>query len=255
MLKILTATKKPAGLQDGSVDRSPEIKGPAHLIAVVLGLLPIYGFAVTTHLTKDVAYTVGEMLWYPLVLGGLGILWIAFLNRLLCNESLADMNFRPGAVGRDILGGVFLAAILYLLFFLEQATIYRWLARNNRDALGLIRGLAASPILLFVWLGPTVWLGVAGFEEVSRAFMLKRLWSVGRSRFARWAAIVASGALFGLAHAYQGPAGIAGTGILGLFQGWVYLRFGRIWPLIIAHALYDSVQIVWVVFLIRSGAV
>jgi membrane protease YdiL (CAAX protease family) len=98
-----------------------------------------------------------------------------------------------------------------------------------------------------------VWIGVACFEEISRVFLLKRLWSVGRSRTFHWLAILISAVIFGLAHVYQGAAGVVGTGIIGFFLGWIYMRMGRVWPLVIAHALFDSTQIIFVVSLIWRG--
>ncbi|MHC4061116.1 MAG: CPBP family glutamic-type intramembrane protease [Planctomycetota bacterium] len=38
-----------------------------------------------------------------------------------------------------------------------------------------------------------------------------------------------------------------------MLYGWYYLRFGRVWPLIIAHALYDSLQVIQVVMAFRGG--
>jgi membrane protease YdiL (CAAX protease family) len=57
--------------------------------------------------------------------------------------------------------------------------------------------------------------------------------------------------MFGLVHIYQGIAGIIGTGLLGLIAGSFYIKYGRVWPLIISHALYDSVQIILALIMIR----
>lgn len=61
--------------------------------------------------------------------------------------------------------------------------------------------------------------------------------------------------LFGRAHLYQGPGGIAIAAVSGLCLASIDLRVGRIWPLIIARCLHDALQIVLVVRLIRSGAI
>jgi membrane protease YdiL (CAAX protease family) len=53
--------------------------------------------------------------------------------------------------------------------------------------------------------------------------------------------VVVSTAAFGLAHAYQGPRGIAGTTIFGLFFALVFVTWGSLWPCIIGHALQDLV--------------
>ncbi len=47
--------------------------------------------------------------------------------------------------------------------------------------------------------------------------------------------------VFGLVHAYQGPAGVAGATISGLiFGGLVLVARGAIWPSIIAHGLSNT---------------
>ncbi len=66
--------------------------------------------------------------------------------------------------------------------------------------------------------------------------------------------VLISAALFGLAHLYQGPAGMANTALSGLILAVVYLRFGRVWPLVISHYLHDTLQIGLVVYLMHTGA-
>jgi membrane protease YdiL (CAAX protease family) len=111
----------------------------------------------------------------------------------------------------------------------------------------LFTGVVNDPLLLAVWLGPVVWLGVAAFEELTRAFMLNRLWTVWPQPVAYWLVMIASAALFGLAHIYQGPASVVAIALQGFLYAWYYRRFGRVWPMIIGHALYDSLQVIQVV--------
>jgi membrane protease YdiL (CAAX protease family) len=54
-----------------------------------------------------------------------------------------------------------------------------------------------------------------------------------------WLAVVAQGALFGLAHAYQGPRGVLTTGVVGLFLGGIAWATGSLWAPMILHALMD----------------
>lgn len=57
-----------------------------------------------------------------------------------------------------------------------------------------------------------------------------------------WAAVVVSSAVFGLAHVYQGPAGIAKTAVIGLLLALLYLLSGSLWLPILAHAMVDILQ-------------
>jgi membrane protease YdiL (CAAX protease family) len=68
----------------------------------------------------------------------------------------------------------------------------------------------------------------------------------GRQTKLAWAiALVVSAVIFGLGHAYQGPAGVIKTGAIGLAFGLAYLAVGRnLWPLIIAHGLIDTLDFV-----------
>ena len=104
----------------------------------------------------------------------------------------------------------------------------------------LIIGLIEHPWLRLLWFGPVLWIGVAAFEEVLRVFVLTRLSALWPGGAGRWGAVILSTALAGMTHAYQGPAGIISTGLMGLIAALFYLRRGRIWPLIVSHALYDA---------------
>jgi uncharacterized protein len=75
----------------------------------------------------------------------------------------------------------------------------------------------------------------------------------GGSRGAWIAACIAQGALFGLAHAYQNPLGIAITGTLGILMGLLVLASARnLWPVIIGHGLFDASR--FVLFYFRRAA-
>jgi membrane protease YdiL (CAAX protease family) len=55
-----------------------------------------------------------------------------------------------------------------------------------------------------------------------------------------WQVLVSIAALRGLYHLYQGPAMALGNMVMGLVFGWVYLRWRRVMPLVIAHTLLDT---------------
>jgi membrane protease YdiL (CAAX protease family) len=111
----------------------------------------------------------------------------------------------------------------------------------------------AIGLLLALWLAPVVWIGVAGFEELWRAFMLRRLWRVWRGRAGRWGGLLAVSALFGLIHCYQGTAAVVSIGLMSILVGWFFMSTGRIRAMIVAHALFDSIQIVAAVVAIRQA--
>src|SRR6266480_2085984 len=88
----------------------------------------------------------------------------------------------------------------------------------------------------------------AGFYEefMFRGFLMQGIAMLfGASRSAWIVACIVQGALFGVAHAYQNPLGIAITGTLGMLMGLLVLASGRnLWPVIIGHGLFDASRFV-----------
>jgi membrane protease YdiL (CAAX protease family) len=59
-----------------------------------------------------------------------------------------------------------------------------------------------------------------------------------------WLVVVAAALLRGTYHLYQGYGPFVGNAVMGLVFGWCYLRWGRVMPLVVAHALLDIVSFV-----------
>jgi membrane protease YdiL (CAAX protease family) len=57
-------------------------------------------------------------------------------------------------------------------------------------------------------------------------------------------AIGVSAVLRGSYHLYQGYGGFVGTLVMGVVFAFVFLRWRRLWPLVVAHGLIDTVAIV-----------
>ena len=100
--------------------------------------------------------------------------------------------------------------------------------------------------LLIMWLVISWVVGGFAEEMLARGFLLNRfadLFGGGKSAF--YLAVIAQAIIFGLAHGYQGLAGIILTGGVGAILGLVYVLTGRsLWPVIITHGLIDSISFV-----------
>jgi membrane protease YdiL (CAAX protease family) len=72
-------------------------------------------------------------------------------------------------------------------------------------------------------------------------YLITRLRQLGSSA---GAAVLASAALRGSYHLYQGLGGFVGNLAMGLVFGRVWQRTHRLWPLVSAHALIDGVAFV-----------
>ncbi|MGQ4417493.1 CPBP family intramembrane glutamic endopeptidase [Streptomyces sp. SAS_269] len=73
-------------------------------------------------------------------------------------------------------------------------------------------------------------------EVIVVDYLLRRLgqlgWTAGN-------ALVASAVLRGLYHLYQGVGGFIGNMVMGVVFVWLYRRWGRVGPLVVAHSLLD----------------
>jgi membrane protease YdiL (CAAX protease family) len=112
-------------------------------------------------------------------------------------------------------------------------------------ALGVDLTVVASDLPAVWWRIPVLVLSAlqnALLEEfVVVGYLLSRLRQLGcGSR----TAIVLSALLRGSYHLYQGLGGFAGNAAMGLVFGWVYRRWGRLGPLVVAHTLMDLVAFV-----------
>jgi membrane protease YdiL (CAAX protease family) len=72
-------------------------------------------------------------------------------------------------------------------------------------------------------------------------YLLRRLDQLG---WTPWKAIACSAVLRGSYHLYQGLGGFVGNAAMGVIFGFLYRRWGRVTPLIIAHTLMDAVAFV-----------
>ncbi len=234
-----------------TLDKQPWQKHPiTQILAVVVVYVPLYVFALWSQLSQQ-TITLRELFLYPLLLGGGAVVLILLIYRFVLGERIASLNLKSGKWFTDVLVGILLAAVFLGLLVLQQVIQSRWMPRTqgplSQELITLFSGIVNNPLLLAIWLGPVAWLGVAAFEELSRVFMLNRFWAVWPQSLVRWLVLVISACLFGLIHIYQGPVSAIAIALQGLLYGWYYMCFGRVWPMIIGHALYDSIQVIQVV--------
>jgi len=185
-----------------------------------------------------------ELIVYPLVFGSLGIVVIWFLKRFYLRESLSALNAGDGSLPMDLVWGLGLTAAYFVLFFVERYTLSGLLASTpNRELLGLMLDMREEPWMLVVWFGPVLWVGIALYEELVRTFMLSEMWSFSENRTWTILAIIIAAAIVGLVHWSQGPYGIVTIAIKSVVVGTFYYYRRRLLPLVIAHVLYDGLQV------------
>lgn len=129
-------------------------------------------------------------------------------------------------------------------------------AFSTRAAAGLRRQMAKLEVFLpktgeqLAW-GLIVSLCAGLFEEIAyRGYLIPycRFW------LPEWPALVAAALLFGIAHLYQGAAGVLMTAFLGLAFGFIYVETGSLALPILLHAAVDLSAMVTAWLVLRPGA-
>jgi membrane protease YdiL (CAAX protease family) len=236
------------GLTQGMASgRSRPWQGQAwvQVMAVVLGVAPLYASLVTLQLRGGATITLQGFIFYLAVICPLSIVVALLLLRFLCGESLRDLNLRPGRVLGDLVAtlllsvGILIASVISTHFLAQLFPD----SASNRSVTNLFVQVAGNPRLLVLFVGLLLFLGAVS-EEVVRAFLLSRLWKIWPSTPGKLAAVLVSAFFFGLIHLYQGPVHAAWTAIFALIMALYYLRSGRVVPLILAHYLTNAIQVV-----------
>lgn len=171
--------------------------------------------------------SVGQLLaWGALALY---LLWRSGISP--AGIGLGRLRWRP-----DILGGIALAAFIGipgLLFYLAART------------LGMNAEVVPSALNSSWWRIPVLILAAFanGFAEevVVVGFLITRLRQLGLTQSS---AVWTSGVLRGVYHLYQGFGAGLGNVVMGLVFGYAWCRTGRLWPLVLAHGIIDSVAFV-----------
>lgn len=139
-----------------------------------------------------------------------------------------------------------LAAIVFLRVF--DFVINPWIEQLLGGARDLQRfsNVEGSTSSLAALLIRSWTLAAFGEEFAYRIVLLRGIsYCLGDSRKGQIYALVLQAVMFGLIHAYQGPAGIAGSAISGLTFGAVVLAARwSIWPAALAHGINNTIGII-----------
>ena len=158
----------------------------------------------------------------------------------LRGERLVDIGLkRPASWMRTFMIAIGFAAIVFVAIYLSEKAGFRRDLSKFKEVQGNLE-LAVLGVF-YASIG-------AGFYEefMFRGFLMQGMAMLfGASRGAWVVACILQGVLFGLAHAYQNPLGMAITGTLGVLMGLLVLASGRnLWPVIIGHGLFDASRFV-----------
>jgi membrane protease YdiL (CAAX protease family) len=180
--------------------------------------------------------------WLDLVLQlaaiaeGLAPVVLVFYLLARSGEGPSDIGLDRTQPGLDAARGALLAAVI------GGAGLGLYLAAHR---LGIALTVIPESLPAVWWRIPVLILAAAQngiLEEVLViGYLLRRLDQLG---WGPWKAIVCSAILRGSYHLYQGFGAFIGNAVMGLIFGFLYRRWGRVTPLIIAHTLIDAVTFV-----------
>jgi membrane protease YdiL (CAAX protease family) len=134
--------------------------------------------------------------------------------------------------GKDALGGLGLAVLIGV----PGIGVYL-----GGRALDLNVNVIPTALDTYWWTVPILVLSAvrAGVTEeiIVVGYLFNRLRALG---WGTWSIITTSALLRGTYHLYQGWGGFVGNVAMGFVFGWLYARFGRVLPLVLAHIFIDT---------------
>jgi uncharacterized protein len=151
-------------------------------------------------------------------------------------SAFGKLGFNLARPGKDLLQGLGLAALIGI----PSLGLYA-----AGRALGITTAIIPSALDSYWWTVPVLILSAVRHgiveEVIVVGYLLDRLGKLGWSMPL---AIVASSLLRGSYHLYQGFGPFIGNAVMGVVFALVYTRTRRVMPLVIAHALLDTVAFV-----------
>lgn len=160
---------------------------------------------------------------------------VALVVFLLWNSSrphLGRLGIDATKPWRDGLGGVALAAAIGI----PGIGVYL-----GGRALGISVDVVPTALDAYWWTVPVLILSALRAALTEEVIVIGYLYArLGDLGWGRWKIIIGSAILRGSYHLYQGFGAFIGNFAMGVVFGWLYTRFGRLVPLIVAHFLLDA---------------
>lgn len=108
-------------------------------------------------------------------------------------------------------------------------------------SLGVTTAIVPAALEPYWWTVPVLILSAVRHGVVEEVIVVGYLFDrLRRLGWGVWPVLLASALLRGSYHLYQGLGPFVGNVLMGLVFGWLYLRYKRVMPLVIAHALLDT---------------
>ena len=189
--------------------------------------------------TATLNTSLSERPWFDLIYQVMAVFFdlvpVALVGYLLWSATrphLGRLGIDFTRAGRQALGGVALAAAIGI-----PGLGFYLLSR----VMGISVNVVPTALDTYWWTVPVLVLSAirAGVTEegIVIGYLYARLRDLG---WGKWRVIVASALLRGTYHLYQGFGAFIGNVAMGVLFGWLYTRFGRVLPLVVAHVIIDT---------------
>jgi membrane protease YdiL (CAAX protease family) len=203
------------------------------VLAVALVVLAaVFVAGVVSLVSRDLRFPALILTQGILILGGLRLL-LALRGQRWTDVGLKAFRVRDIGLALVAMAACFAANILLTgaVSALLPGEVNEHLQLLEKIASRLGAGVRVAALMFFV--------GV--YEEMAaRGFLLAR----ARSALGgTWVPVLLSSALFGLGHLYQGWIGVAQTFAIGVILAFLTVRWGTLWPAILAHASVNTVSL------------
>jgi membrane protease YdiL (CAAX protease family) len=215
-----------------------------HLITfAVIGLIWLKDFIQPVFFHESIMSLTKSVPTMFLTAGLVGLAYVVMVALLLRfnKEKYSDLGFSGDNLKKQILNGLLFGTLIFILqTFLLNPLVDALLpktASQGMDPARMFAKLVYLPILIVL----TVFKGGLA-EELWRVFVLTRFRKVGGKAGLIFALTVSS-LLFGLGHLYQGLGGAISIAVVGFLYALVFLRKGKAWEAVVAHAWYDVVSV------------
>ncbi|GAB3036810.1 CPBP family intramembrane metalloprotease [Parafrigoribacterium mesophilum] len=160
----------------------------------------------------------------------------AFLLWRVTRPHLSRLGIDGSRPWRDALAGLALAVVigvpglaLYLL----------------GHAIGITVRVQPNALDTYWWTIPVLLLSALRAGVVEEVLVVGYLFArLGDLGWRKWPIILTSAVLRGSYHLYQGFGSFVGNVAMGVLFGWLYTKYGRVLPLVVAHFLLDAVSFV-----------
>ena|GEM_PF-1356271 len=191
----------------------------------------------------------------PLCIRALGMILLVAVLVWRDDQGPAQMGLAREGWAKELLLGVPVLVATYVVHIAASVPVAAVAVALKLTGNEMLARKGVATALMDTGLGvpafAAIMVLVTGFEEfVFRGFLVPRL----RVVLGRWMpAVLVAAVLFSVGHFYEGTLAVFQAFVLGAWFGFVFWFRGRLLPLIVAHAAFNTISFALLMWLSRSG--